>query len=182
MQVKEDAASSHAAFVGASVKFDADLRKQEAAHKSHLQTETHRADGALREAADVRLTCSDLKARLGKAEAEKEEMGRRYEEKECEVALEKGIMEEVELLRITVQELTAMNTELLEKTSGLGVRYQEGRLVTIHTPRKRVLRLTRFLQTDEEKDFVNSVVQMTKSIQEQDLVAKGNELRRVPSS
>lgn len=33
-------------------------------------------------------------------------------------------------------------------------------------------------QNDEEKDFVNSIIQMTHSIHEQEAVARGNELRR----
>jgi hypothetical protein len=87
---------------------------------------------------------------------------------------------ELSNLRQKIQEVEENNARLMHSASTINARHKAGDLVS---PSVAVITCLFYieLKTEEEKAFVNSVIQMLKDIHEQELVAKSNELRRVSS-
>ncbi|KAJ7141340.1 hypothetical protein C8R44DRAFT_244833 [Mycena epipterygia] len=157
-QVTEEATTQRAAFVGASVDYENKLSKQEETHAKLVQAEERRAIAAERDVADAKRLVDDLMQQIESVRAELEDV----KKKSREVASRENIgMEgEVVVLRARLEELEGENSRLEHRARMLHKRYKDGDL------------------SDSEKIFVNSLMQMSQSIHEQDIVAKENELRR----
>ncbi|KAJ7217677.1 hypothetical protein GGX14DRAFT_437741 [Mycena pura] len=154
----EEAATQRASLLGASVEFDAKLSKQEETHAKLVQAEERRAIAAEMETADAKRRIDELTQQVETARTEAEVLKKKL----CETASSKnmGVESEVIVLHARLEELEGENSQLQHRSRTLHKRYQDGDL------------------NDSEKSFVNSLMQMSQSIHEQDMVAKENELRR----
>ncbi|KAJ6494953.1 hypothetical protein DFH09DRAFT_1206052 [Mycena vulgaris] len=157
-QVMEDAATQRAGFLGASVDYENKLHKQEETHAKLVQGEERRAVAAERDAADATRLVEDLMQQVESGRAELEDAKKKARDVASRESV--GMEGEVVVLRARLEELEAENSRLEHRARMLNKRYKDGDL------------------SDSEKAFVNSLMQMSQSIHEQDIVAKENELRR----
>ncbi|KAJ6594382.1 hypothetical protein B0H19DRAFT_59710 [Mycena capillaripes] len=157
-QVTEEAATQRAGFLGASVDYENKLSKQEETHAKLVQAEERRAIAAERDVADAKRQVDDLMQQVESGRAELEDV--RTKAREAASRQSMGVEGEVVVLRARLEELEEENSRLQHRARVLNQRYKDGDL------------------SDSEKSFVNSLMQMSQSIHEQDIVAKENELRR----
>ncbi|KAJ7451799.1 hypothetical protein B0H11DRAFT_309581 [Mycena galericulata] len=157
-RVTEEAATQQAGFLGASVDYENKLSKQEEMHAKLVQAETQRTVVAEREAADAKRVADGLVLQVESGRAELEDVKKKAREAASRDSL--GMEGEVVVLRARLEELEGDNSRLQHRARNLDKRYKDGDL------------------NDSEKSFVNSLMQMSQSIHEQDIVAKENELRR----
>ncbi|KAJ7739045.1 hypothetical protein DFH07DRAFT_943990 [Mycena maculata] len=157
-RVTEEAATQQAGFLGASVDYENKLSKQEEMHAKLIQAESQRANAAEREAADTKRLADDLAQQIESGRADLEDAKKKAREAVSRDSL--GMEGEVIVLRARLEELEGENSRLQHRARNLNKRYKDGDL------------------SDSEKSFVNSLMQMSQSIHEQDIVAKENELRR----
>ncbi|KAF7357779.1 hypothetical protein MVEN_00823900 [Mycena venus] len=157
-QVTEDAATQRASFLGVSVDYENKLSKQEETHGKLIQAEERRAIAAEREAADAKQKVEDLMQQIESGRAELEDVKRKAREAASRESM--GVEGEVVVLRARLEELEGENSRLQHRARTLNQRYKDGDL------------------SDSEKSFANSLMQVSQSLHEQDIVAKENELRR----
>ncbi|KAJ7497739.1 hypothetical protein FB451DRAFT_1212581 [Mycena latifolia] len=157
-QVTEEAATQRAGFLGASVDYENKLHKQEETHGKLVEAEARRAAAAERDAADAKRLVDDLTQQVESRRAEVEDVKKKTREAASRENM--GMEGEVIILRARLEELEGENSSLQHRARILNQRYKDGDL------------------SDSEKSFVNSLMQMSQSIHEQDIVAKENELRR----
>ncbi|KAJ7693440.1 hypothetical protein B0H17DRAFT_1060184 [Mycena rosella] len=152
-QVTEEAATQRAGFLGASVDYENKLHKQEETHAKLVQAEERRVVAAERDADDAKRLVDDLMQQVESGRTELEDAKKKARES-------MGMEGEVVVLQARLEELEGENSRLQHRARILNKRYKDGDL------------------SDSEKSFVNSLMQMSQSIHEQDIVAKENELRR----
>lgn len=157
-QVTEDASTQRAAFLAASLDYENKLHKQEETHVKLAQADELRAVAAERDTADAKRLVDDLMQQVDSGRAELADMKHRLHEAASRKST--GMEGEVVVLRARLEELEGENSKLQYRARALNKRYKDGDL------------------SDSEKSFVNSLMQMSQSIHEQDIVAKENELRR----
>ncbi|KAJ6498847.1 hypothetical protein C8R45DRAFT_1093143 [Mycena sanguinolenta] len=157
-QVTEDLAAQRAGFVGASVDYEDKLCKLEETHTKLIRAEELRAIAAEKDAADAKQQLEVLIQQVESSKAELEDVKQKAREAVSQESMDMG--GEVIGLRAKLEELEGENSSLQHRARNLMQRYQDGDL------------------SDSEKSFVNSLMQMSQSIHEQDVVAKENELRR----
>ncbi|KAJ6625740.1 hypothetical protein B0H10DRAFT_2211632 [Mycena sp. CBHHK59/15] len=157
-QVTEEAATQRAAFLAANVDYEKKLAKQEETHAKLVHAEEQRAVSAEREATDARRLVDELTQRLESGRAELQDAKKKSRESAARESM--GMEGEVIGLRARLEEMEGENERLQHRARMLHKRYKDGDL------------------SDSEKSFVNSLMQMSQSIHEQDIVAKENELRR----
>ncbi|KAJ7121263.1 hypothetical protein C8R43DRAFT_75767 [Mycena crocata] len=157
-QVTEDATTQRNGYLGAAVDYENKLNKQEETHTKLVQAEERRAMSAEREAADAKRLVDDLIQQVESARAELEDAKKKSRDAASRESL--GMEGEAVVLRARLEEVEGENSRLQHRAKILNKRYKDGDL------------------SDSEKSFVNSLMQMSQSIHEQDIVAKENELRR----
>ncbi|KAJ7680756.1 hypothetical protein DFH06DRAFT_1164106 [Mycena polygramma] len=157
-QVTEEAATQRAGFLGASVDYENKLSKQEETHSKLALAEERRAAAAERDAADAKRQVDELVRQVESGRAELEDV--RLKAREAASRESVDIDGEVVVLRARLEEVEGENSKLQHRARILNQRYKDGDL------------------SDSEKSFVNSLMQMSQSIHEQDIVAKEIELRR----
>ncbi|KAF8199889.1 hypothetical protein K438DRAFT_671185 [Mycena galopus ATCC 62051] len=157
-QVTDELATQRAGFVGASVDYENKLCKQEEMHAKLVQAEERRAIAAERDVAEAKQQVEDLTQQVQSVKAQLEDVKRKAREAASRESM--GVGDEVVALRARLEELEGENSRIEHRARNLMQRYKDGDL------------------SDSEKSFVNSLMQMSQSIHEQDIVAKENELRR----
>ncbi|KAF7376538.1 hypothetical protein MSAN_00069900 [Mycena sanguinolenta] len=157
-QVTEDLATQRAGFVGASADYEDKLCRLEETHAKLLRAEELRAIAAEKDAADAKQRIEALIQQVESGKAELEDVKQKAREAVSRENMSVG--DEVVILRARLEEVEGENSSLQRRARNLMQRYQDGDL------------------SDSEKSFVNSLMQMSQSIHEQDVVAKENELRR----
>ncbi|KAJ7646858.1 hypothetical protein FB45DRAFT_891637 [Roridomyces roridus] len=158
IRVREEGAAQQASFLGLSADYENKLAKMEETHAKLVQAETLRATIAEREAMEGKRLVEELGQQVEIGKAELEEVKRKAREAASRESL--GMEGEVVVLRVRLEELEGENSRLQNRARNLNKRYKDGDL------------------SDAEKSFVNSLMQMSQSIHEQEVVAKENELRR----
>ena len=154
-------------------EYEEKFKTQEELYRSRIDAEEKRASRAEYDLTASRVTVQTLQENLAAVTAE----GQSLREQLCNSLLPDPT-EEVAALRHHVQVLEAERSSLLERAKAIDVRYKQGDLVCSIAP-IRLLRYTETRQNEEEKRFINSLVQTSQAIHEQELITKGNELRRV---
>ncbi|KAJ7045960.1 hypothetical protein C8F04DRAFT_1388497 [Mycena alexandri] len=157
-QAKEEAVAQQAGFLNASVDYESKLVKQEETHTKLIQAEERRAVSAERDFAEAKRLVDDLMQQVEAGRVELEDVKSKSREAASRVSM--GVEGEVVVLRARLEELEGENSRLQHRARILNQRYKDNDL------------------SDSEKSFVNSLMQLSQSIHEQDIVAKENELRR----
>ncbi|KAJ7761101.1 hypothetical protein B0H16DRAFT_559709 [Mycena metata] len=157
-QAKEEVVAQQAGFLSTSIDYESKLVKQEETHTKLIQAEERRAVSAEREVAEAKRLVDELMQQVEVGRVELEDVKRNSREAASRVSV--GVEGEVVVLRARLEELEGENSRLQHRARILNQRYKDNDL------------------SDSEKSFVSSLMQLSQSIHEQDIVAKENELRR----
>ncbi|TFK37394.1 hypothetical protein BDQ12DRAFT_713501 [Crucibulum laeve] len=177
-ELRKENIAKQVSLASTTSEFTSRLSKQESASERLVKTQEKRAVAAEREVTKWEKEAAKLEKETAKLEKEALDASKNAEQLETTVGgLRERVaqleaseiaagarLEELGFLEKRVWDLEEENDKLRHQAEGLMKRYEAGEL------------------TNTEKDFVNSVIQFTQSIHEQDVVAKDNELRRVPGT
>ncbi|KAF7315822.1 hypothetical protein MIND_00098300 [Mycena indigotica] len=154
-QVTEDAAIQRAGFVAATVDYEAKIAEQKDMHAKLVEAQEHKTQLAEKETAEAKVVAAQLEQQVETARKEAQEMKQRL--RDAASASPNG---EAIVLQARMEELEMENSKLQSRGRTLQKRYEVGDL------------------SDSEKTFVNSLMQLSNSAHEQEMVTKENELRR----
>ncbi|KAK7005909.1 hypothetical protein R3P38DRAFT_3404589 [Favolaschia claudopus] len=157
-QATDELAAQRDALTKASREYENKASKQEEVNSKLVLAEERRATLAEKEVVEAKRQVEDLVQQVEDRMAEVEEVKRKMRE----VASRENVDVDgrVVVLQARLEEVEVENSRLQQRARNLNRRYQDGDL------------------SDTEKSFVNSLMQISQSIHEQDVVAKENELRR----
>lgn len=129
-EVKREASTQQAAFVGASVDFEKKFAKQEDLNDRLIRAERSRADAFERETLDAKRAVSEFEERV---------MGLQEEIKQIASQGEGAEMEKVLVLKAMIHELEETNRALALRAGSLKERYSRGDLVGLHSYRSIIV-------------------------------------------
>ncbi|TFY56360.1 hypothetical protein EVJ58_g7693 [Rhodofomes roseus] len=138
-------------------EYEEKLKSKEDRHRSQLDAQQTRANGAEQDLAASRALLQSLQENLDSASSEAQNL---REQLSQALLPDPTHGEEINALKHRIQNLEAEQHKLLERAKTIDVRYKRGDL------------------NEEEKTFINTLVQMSQAIHEQELITKGNDLRR----
>lgn len=156
-------------------EYEEKFKTQEELYRSRIDAEEKRASRAEYDLTASHATVQTLQENLAAVTAEGQSL---REQLSNSLPPDPTVSEEVAALRHHVQVLEAERSSLLNRAKAIDVRYKQGDLVCSIAP-ILLLRCTEIRQNEEEKRFINTLVQTSQAIHEQELITKGNELRRV---
>ncbi|KAH9938195.1 uncharacterized protein B0H18DRAFT_1112374 [Fomitopsis serialis] len=133
------------------------LKKQEELHRSREDAEEKRASRAEYDLAASRVMVQSLQEKLDLTTTEAQSIRERLNEA---LLPDPTLTMEVTALKLHIQNLEAERHKHLERAKTIDIRYKRGDL------------------NEEEQTFINTLVQTSQAIHEQELIAKGNDLRR----
>ena len=156
-------------------EYEEKFKAREELYRGRIVAEEKQASRAEYDLAALRATVQTLQENLATVTAEGQSL---REQLSDSLLPDPTLSEEVAALRHHVHVLEAERSSLLERAKAIDVRYKQGDLVC-SIASDRLLRYTDIWQNEEEKRFINTLVQTSQAIHEQELITKGNELRRV---
>ncbi|KAJ7071970.1 hypothetical protein C8F01DRAFT_1243071 [Mycena amicta] len=157
-QVMEESATQRTGFLAATIDYENKMNEQKEIHAKLVEAEERKTGVAEKEAAEANRLVTQLEQQWEVARTETEDAKRKL--REAISAKSSSPNGEAIVLQARLEELEAENFTLQNRSRTLQSRYQDGDL------------------SDSEKAFVNSLMQMSQSVHEQEMVAKENELRR----
>ncbi|KAF7321960.1 hypothetical protein MKEN_00718500 [Mycena kentingensis (nom. inval.)] len=163
-KMTDDAATQRAGFLAAAADHENKMKEQKELHAKLVEAEARKTGVAEKDAAETKRVVEQLEKQMDDARSEAAELKTKLQEALSAVAAAKNasprLNGEVIVLQARLEELEAENTKLQNRTRTLQKRYQDGDL------------------SDAEKAFVSTLMHMSQSVHEQEMVAKENELRR----
>ncbi|KAF7305927.1 hypothetical protein HMN09_00746900 [Mycena chlorophos] len=157
-QVVEESATQRTGFLAASADYETKMGEQKDILARLVEAEERKTLAAEKEATEAKRLVAQLEAEMDGARSEIEESKRKL--REAISAKGSSTNGEMIVLQARLEELESENSTLQTRARTLQKRYQDGDL------------------SDSEKTFVSSLVQLSSSAHEQEMVAKENELRR----